>query len=82
MTPAQENQLVLEHKFLAKVKDWLEDGKSGYLTENAAELAVRDLWEHWVGVMGHYTDDKAKTYFLYEIDGVIEILKGLRDRLS
>ena len=81
MTTAQENQLLLEHKFLAKVKDWLDTGGSGYLTENAAELAVRELWEHWVGVMHNYDNDRAKDMFLRELDDTISILKNLQRKL-
>jgi hypothetical protein len=53
MTPAQSNRLHLEHGFLLQVKLWLDEGGSGYLTETAAEMAVKELWEHWIGVMGH-----------------------------
>jgi len=82
MTPAQKNRLLLEHSFLARVNLWLEEGGSGGLTETAAELVVKELLEHWVGVMDSYEDKYAKTYFLLEIDEVIEHLKKFVVRFS
>jgi hypothetical protein len=82
MTPAQNNQLHLEHGFLLQVKLWLDEGGSGYLTENAAELAVKELFEHWIGVMNHYDDDRAKTLFLHEVDEVIDILEKFREKFT
>lgn len=82
MTPAQENQLVLEHKFLAQVKYCLDQEESGSLEEHAAGLVLRDLWEHWVGVMCEYKDDEAKKSFMHELDEVIGLLKGFRRKFS
>jgi hypothetical protein len=82
MTPAQNNRLHLEHGFLLQVKLWLDEGGSGYLTETAAELAVRELWEHWLGVMDHYDDESAKTLFLREVDEVIRQLEEFKKKLS
>lgn len=82
MTPAQKNRLHLEHGFLLQVKLWLDEGGSGYLTETAAELAVRELWEHWLGVMDHYDDDGARVGFLHEVDEVIDILDKFRRKFT
>jgi len=82
MTPAQKNRLHLEHGFLLRVKLWLDEGGSGYLTETAAEMAVKELWEHWLGVMDNYDDDSARTLFLRELDEVIRQLEGFKKKLS
>jgi GH35 family endo-1,4-beta-xylanase len=80
MTPAQINRLHLEHGFLLRVKLWLDEGGSGYLADNAAELAVKELWEHWLCVMDHYDDDGARTTFLDEVNEVIKALEKFRDK--
>jgi hypothetical protein len=82
MTPAQKNRLHLEHGFLMRVKLWLDEGGSGHLTETAAELAVKELWEHWLGVMDNYDDDSARTLFLREVDEVIRQLEGFKKKLT
>jgi hypothetical protein len=82
MTPAQKNRLLLEHGFLARVNLWLEEGGSGGLTETASELVVKELLEHWVGVMDEYDDKRAKMYFLLEIDEVIDHLKKFAAKIS
>jgi len=82
MTPAQKNQLLLEHKFLARVKQWLDGGGSGCLIDEAGEGAVREIWEHWVGVMQYYTDDQAKSSFMHEIDELIDYLCDFKKELS
>lgn len=82
MTPAQKNQLLLEHTFLSQVKLWLDEGGGGGLAETAAELAVKELWEHWVTVMHMYKDHDARTSFMHELDEVIDLLREFQRKFS
>lgn len=82
MTPAQRNQLLLEHGFLSRVKLWLDEGGGGGLAETACELAVKELWEHWLTVMHYYKDDEAKKSFMYELDEVIDLLRDFQRKFA
>lgn len=87
MTPAQENQLLLEHKFLGKVRNWLDghypDGTpSGFLHDDCVGMAVNELWEHWVSIMDNFSDDQVKNDFMHDLDEVINSLKVLKMKLS
>jgi hypothetical protein len=82
MTPAQENQLLLEHKFLAQVKNWLDEGGGGGLAETSAELAIKELWEHWIGVMDVFTDQAARKSFMHELDEVIDLLREFQKKFA
>lgn len=82
MTTAQQNQLLLEHGFLMKVKLWLDEGGGGGLIETASELAVKELFEHWLGVMRYYKDDQVRDAFMHEIDEVIDLLRDFQRKFS
>lgn len=87
MTPAQENQILLEHKFLGKVRSWLDDhypdgNPSGFLHDDCAGMAVNELWEHWISVMGEFSDEKVRDSFLRDLDEVIDTLLRVRKGLS
>ena len=87
MTPAQRNQLLLEHKFLGRVRAWLDghypDGTpSGFLHDDCVGMAVNELFNHWISVMREFSDEQVKNDFMHDLDEVIDRLRKLRKDLS
>lgn len=87
MTPAKENQLVLEHKFLARVKVWLEehypDGSpSGFLHDDCAGMVVNELFQHWILFLDDFSDEQARNDFIHDLDEAIDRLRKFRRDIS
>ena len=87
MTPAQENQLLLEHKFLGKVKNWLDghyqdSTPSGFLHDDCVGMAVNELFQHWISIMDGFSDEQVKKDFMHDLEEVINTLKVLKMNLS
>lgn len=80
-----EAALLLEHKFLSKVRVWLEENMgAGPVIEDASALAINELWEAWVNCIGsnHYSNEQVAKYMITEIDEVIEELKRFKNKAS
>lgn len=78
-----ETALLLEHKFLSKVRAWLEENMgSGFVIEDAAALAINELCEAWVNCIGsnHYSNEQVSKDMITEIDAVIEELKRFKNK--
>lgn len=87
MTPAQEAQILLEHKFLGRVRAWLDDhypdgSPSGFLHEDCVGMAVNELFNHWISVMKEFSDEDVRDHFLRDIDEVIDTLLRVRKGFS
>jgi hypothetical protein len=78
-----EAALLLEHKFLSKVRVWLDENMhAGPVIEDAASLAINELWEAWVNCIGsnHYSNEQVSKDMITEIDEVIEELRRFKNK--
>lgn len=78
---SSEAALAFEHKFLAKTREWLENNlESGFLIEDAAALAVKELFEAWAESISHdsYSNEYLAKSMLQEIDAVVEKLNEFK----
>jgi hypothetical protein len=72
-----EVAMILEHKFLAKTRVWLEENlETGFVIEDASSLAIKELFEAWANCIGSnpYSNDEVARGLISEIDAVIDRL--------